>query len=187
MSVKVTVSGLDELKRTLADLPRKIQRNIMRSAVRAGATVIADEARRLVPVRFGQLKHSIRIKAGLTKTGAIATVSVGSRDKVFRKGRPTKSPYKRLTAEGAVQYSAAYYAHFVEFGTKPHAIKAKRAKALTVPGSFARAPFRKSVMHPGAKANPFMRTAASSKAQAALQAAVDYAIERINGLNGGGK
>lgn len=187
MSVIVTIRGMDELKRTLNGLPKKLKNNIMRGAVRAGATVIADEARRLVPTRSGQLKHSIRLKTIPTKTGVTATVSVGSRDTVYRKGRTTKTPYKRLTTGGRVQYSVAYYAYWVEFGTKPHKIKARNAKALTVPGAFTRAPFRKSVMHPGAKAGPFMNNAARNKGQAALQRAVDYAVDRINGLNQGGK
>ena len=50
-------------------------------------------------------------------------------------------------------YPTASYARFVEFGTQPHRIMAKDAKALYWPG--ADHPVL-SVQHPGTKANPYM-------------------------------
>lgn len=50
-------------------------------------------------------------------------------------------------------FPTASYAPFVEFGTKPHVIEPKNAKALYWPG--ADHPVKR-VNHPGTKANPFM-------------------------------
>lgn len=50
-------------------------------------------------------------------------------------------------------FPTASYAPYVEFGTKPHVIEAKNAKALYWPG--AEHPVKR-VNHPGSKANPFM-------------------------------
>ena len=50
-------------------------------------------------------------------------------------------------------FPTASYARFVEFGTAPHIIEPKDAKALYWPG--AQHPV-KIVHHPGTKANPFM-------------------------------
>lgn len=49
----VQIHGLAELQRTLDQLPAKIEANVLRGALRAGANVIANEARRLVPVANG--------------------------------------------------------------------------------------------------------------------------------------
>lgn len=46
------------------------------------------------------------------------------------------------------------YAVHVFYGTKPHEIKPKRAKALKTPYGY-----RKKVNHPGTKANPYLETA----------------------------
>lgn len=46
------------------------------------------------------------------------------------------------------------YAVHVFYGTKPHVIKPKRAKALKTPYGY-----RKRVNHPGTKANPYLETA----------------------------
>lgn len=50
-------------------------------------------------------------------------------------------------------YPTASYARFVEFGTAPHVIEPKNAKALYWPG--AQHPVKR-VNHPGSKANPYM-------------------------------
>lgn len=48
----------------------------------------------------------------------------------------------------------APYAHLVEFGTRPHTIRAQKGKYMEVEGKLV-----KEVHHPGAKEHPFMRPA----------------------------
>lgn len=67
------------------------------------------------------------------------------------------SRFKNSGLTGIVEATAAHAA-YVEFNTRPHIIRAKRAKYLRFKkgGSIH---FRKSVKHPGTTAQPFMRPA----------------------------
>lgn len=154
----VHINGLRDLYARLSELPDNIQRNILRGAIRAGSTVIANEARRLCPVekvvgggkRNGTLRASIRVKS---VQGALGQKFVGG----ITAGR-----------------GKAFYAHFVEFGTAAHVIKAKNDGWLSIGGNLV-----KQVSHPGAKRQPFMRPALDTKAQEAIAAFRDYTNERI--------
>jgi HK97 gp10 family phage protein len=139
------IIGGKELDALLQTLPVKLETNIMRSALRAGARVYLDEVKQNIPVASGALRNSARITTRKGKDGKIsASVKVGN--------------------------SVAYYAQMVEFGTRPHVIKAKPGHALNINGREV-----KSVQHPGTAAHPFMRPAADAKfgpAVAAVQAQV---------------
>ena len=103
--------GGRELQQMLNSLPAKLEKNIMRSALRAGARVIADEAKANVPVDNGDLKRSIKVSTR------------GKRGKVEA----------RVRAGG----KGVFYAHMVEFGTAAHVIKGKNGKRLFFNGVFA--------------------------------------------------
>lgn len=134
------IVGGKELADLLATLPTKVEANIMRSALRAGAKVYLDQVKQNIPVASGILRDSARITTRKTKDGKIsASVKVGNRQ--------------------------AFYAHMVEFGTRPHIIKAKPGSALNVNGSEV-----KSVNHPGIAPRPYMRPAADAKFGAAVAA-----------------
>lgn len=158
----VTVTGLAELHKVLQELPVKIERNVMRGALRAGAKVIEEEAERLCPVappnmtavklgaRAGELKRSIRVSVRVrSKAGWInAQIKAGNR--------------------------VAWYAHLVEFGTARHWIKPKNRKSLFLAGVF-----KELIDHPGARAKPFMRPAFDAKSRAAIDAMADYIRTRL--------
>lgn len=77
-------------------------------------------------------------------------------------------------------FPTASYAPYVEFGTKPHTILPRNAKALFWPG--AAHPVRK-VNHPGTKPNPFMeRILAASQPDIEMQfgAALQQITEAIS-------
>ena len=136
----VQIKGLKELGEALQTLPVKLERNVMRSAMRAGMKIIMDEARANVPARTGALRDSFKISTRVTRGTVTAKVSVGDRK--------------------------AFYGRFVEFGTAAHVIRAKnRGQLLFFAGGFYR-----SVNHPGATPRPFMRPAFDSKHPQALQA-----------------
>lgn len=80
-------------------------------------------------------------------------------------------------ATGGMQ--AGKIAIYMNDGTRPHPIVATRAKALrfTMGGGTV---FRRSVNHPGTKADPFLEVAqdfADEELQAAVDAAVEQALE----------
>lgn len=79
------VNGLAELEKNLSNLVPRLQKNILRGALRAGAAVIADEARRRVSVDTGQLKASIRVSTAIingqaTKAGSSEAVDALAAD-----------------------------------------------------------------------------------------------------------
>lgn len=145
------VLGLADVRRQMQSLPRKLGESIVRNALYAGAKVIADEARRLAPVRKGKgggtLKRSLKPQTdrkGSDRNILVAKVSV------------TKPSEGRRNARA--------YAHLVEFGTAPHAVgKGSRLKSRGKQHAN-----QHGLMHPGTKPQPFLRPAFDSKKFEAL-------------------
>lgn len=106
----IAISGLKELDAALQDLPAKIEKNVLRGAMRAGAKVMLDAARQQVPVKTGALRDSLTLKSGYQRGRVTGTVRAGN--------------------------SKAYYAHMVELGTARHFIKPKTARSLFIAGLF---------------------------------------------------
>lgn len=143
--------ALDDLLRTLAP---KIHKNINRSALRSGAVVMLDEVKNRIPVDSGQLRASARVTTRAAGGMISASVKVGN--------------------------FVAWYANLVEFGTRPHEIKAKPGQALRIGGAAVQ-----RVDHPGAQAQPFMRPAADAALTAAIDAYTDKLRQRLTnqGIN----
>lgn len=89
----------------------------------------ANEAKTIAPYKTGNLKKDIQI------------ISVN--DKSVTIGNTKLAPY----------------AKFVYFGTKPHMIKVKKARALANKNGKV---FGKKVNHPGTKANSYLKNALDS-------------------------
>ncbi len=108
-SFKYKIEGAKELDSALKALGRKLETRIAKAAVRAGATVIAKQARIYAPVGdTGTLKRSIKVVTRSKRTGdAVASV-------VTRSG-------KRWTSRGM----NAWYAGKVEFGAAGNNLAAK--------------------------------------------------------------
>ena len=107
-----TIAGGRELDAFLQQLPVKVEKNILRAALRAGVNEYKGVAARGVPVDEGDLKRSLRVTTRVKKGTVYASLKVGGR--------------------------AAPHAHLVEFGTKPHKIRPKSKKALSFGGKAAR-------------------------------------------------
>lgn len=75
-----------------------------------------------------------------------------------RTGRLRQSIQVRVHGEKVIIGPDTEYAAFVEFGTKPHVIRAKNAKALAFKMGGQTVIVRK-VNHPGTKAKPYVRPA----------------------------
>jgi HK97 gp10 family phage protein len=171
----VHIKGLKELNARLQQLPVKLEKNVLRGALRAGAKVIWQEAMANVPV-----------KAGVLRAGLIYNVARGTPGTVVA----------RVSVTGA----HAYIARWVEYGTAAHFIKVNKearpvrmtrrgprswsmrtinrsvAKgSLVIGGHFV----GESVAHPGAQPRPFMRPALDSQATAAVVAAAEYIKKRL--------
>lgn len=156
----INVKGLKELQQFLDQLPAKMEANIMRGALRAGAKPIAEEARKNAPtgepsdtakrryrVYAGALRDSIRITSRIDHRNSNVVASVKAGGKVRRTG------------------ADVFYANFLEFGTNPHG-----------GGS----------LNPGIAPQPFMRPAIDSQSEAAVTATGEYIKKRLatkHGLN----
>lgn len=106
------ITGGRELDAFLQTLSVKVEKNIMRSALRQGANAIKDEAKANVPVHLGELRRSIRVTTKAKGGQVSASVKAGNKK--------------------------AFYWRFVEFGTAAHKIMPKNARALVFGGVVVR-------------------------------------------------
>ena len=112
MADEEAIIGGRELDAFLQQLPVKVEKNILRAALRAGAAEFRDVARQNVPVDEGYLRASIRVTTRVKRGTVYAGVKAGGR----------RAPHW----------------HWVEFGTAAHKIKPKKQRALSFGGTVAR-------------------------------------------------
>lgn len=168
-----TLAGAAELDSLLQTLPAKVEKNILRAALRSGAAVFLGEVRTHIPAVSGDLRKSARITTRVSRGSVSASVKVGNKK--------------------------AFYASMVEFGTRPHVISVTDAdrgisrrtgkkvslgtinRSLRLGGTLV----GPSVNHPGSRPHPFMRPAADAGLAAATQAVTAKIRERLTreGLN----
>jgi len=106
--VEESIIGGRELDAFLQQLPVKVERNIMRAALRAGANEFKAAAKSGVPVDDGDLRASIRVTTRSKNGTVYASLKAGGR----------KAPHW----------------HWVEFGTAAHKIRARPDHALSFGG-----------------------------------------------------
>lgn len=170
------VEGGAELERALRRLPGQLHKKIMRGAIGQAGREIEQRVERYAPRRRrGSLKNafsvSTRLLGGLRSATATAKVKA---------------------------HKDIYWAHMVEFGTRRHIISVKNR-----PGRMTRRGYREfstrtinrrvkdgtmvigrdlvgpMVVHPGARARPFARTALVRGTGAALKRMADYIRKRL--------
>ncbi|WP_130470643.1 HK97-gp10 family putative phage morphogenesis protein [Candidatus Magnetaquicoccus inordinatus] len=108
--IEIKANGLKEVSDALKQLPAKIQQNSLRSAVYAAAAVIRNEAKQKAPVVTGTLKRAVSITRNKKRsTGPMQAMKV-----IVRKGKKLR----KVGKTGKNLSADAWYAHFVEFGTK---------------------------------------------------------------------
>jgi len=152
---RIHIEGAEAIAMMLKELPIKLQKNVMRTALNAGARVYADDMKVNAPKDTGTLKKSIRVSSRITK-GAVES-------------------YAKVGGQG----SKAFYAHMVEYGTNAHVINAKTPKGLKFKynGMWVNT---MQVLHTGAIAKPFVRPAFDNKSDEATQAVAGKIRERLS-------
>jgi hypothetical protein len=160
--------------RLLDELPKNLERNVIRGGLRAGAKVIQQQAKANVSVKTGKLKKAI----------GIGTRVEGSK----------LSSYVKLRGSGS------YLGLFIEYGVAPHLISVSDAdkqvrktpggrQAVSI-GTINKMVKRGSlkigqsfvgplIMHPGHAAKPFLRPALDQKAEEAVNAMGAYIAHRV--------
>lgn len=138
----VRVVGLKTVLKRLGKLPERIQKKVMRAAVRKAATPVVRAARQRIPKGSGlkpdgtprkNLKQTIT-KTSVKRYGNTFAITIG----------PEK--WKGL------------HAHLVHDGTQPHGIPLN--ESLVLGGTFLPAGF--VIDHPGSQANPFLEQAVNA-------------------------
>jgi HK97 gp10 family phage protein len=154
---EVHVTGLKELNTFLQQMPVKLQKNVVRGALRAGMNVVKPVAQSNIHSVSGLLAKSLRVSTN-SKGGRVTAKLVAGRG-FGAKGMPAKN-----------------LPLWVEFGTAAHSIPkmTKKMIALVFGGGIY-----KSVNHPGARRRPFMRPALDSEAGRAVVAAGEYIKKRL--------
>jgi hypothetical protein len=153
------IKGGEELQRFLDELPVKMEKNIMRGALRQGANVIKAEAQH-------QLASNGNIKTGILSKGLkVSTNAKGG----------------TVTASIKAKGKHAFIAYWLEFtGASPHMIRGKYGLALAFAGGVY-----KQIEHPGFQPKPFMRPALDSKASQAVIAVGNRISQKLTaeGIN----
>lgn len=144
-----TIEGWDELERAWNGAVKRVYRDGCRRGVREAVADAVAEAERLAPEHTGALKAGIH--GGTTDVEGTG-------------------------AEGHVT-SDAPYSSFVEEGTRPHDITAKRAPMLAWENPQGDWHHAKTVHHPGTRPHPFMGPALQ-KAERVIEREIGVATAR---------
>ena len=163
----VDIKGLAELDKLLKELPVKIERNVIRGALRAGQKNMLDAAKDKLKqngsIKTGELERSLRIR--------------------FKRKSERWGWVRSYLIAGN---KTAWYSHLVEYGTasfyagtgtskrQPYEIKPKNRKSLFFAGIA-----RKLITHPGARPKPFMRPAWDTTNQQSIDSIAEYIRIRL--------
>ncbi len=176
----VRLEGIDELKRALADAAKKIRTQAVRSALKQAGRVIQAAAKAAAPVLAAPTKT--RTPGTMRNAISVRTSKFARRagdEGVFINVRPLRGARaRRLGKASATNPNDPYYWRFVEFGTKPHVIKARKGGFLFFAGRGVR-----SVNHPGTRGRRFLTGAAASSGQEAIAVFMRSVIQQIEKLN----
>lgn len=141
----------------LAAIPKTV-RDRIRPVIEASAEELVGMQKRMVPVRRGKLRQSLRYEMGsvsLASSGVLAGSS-GRRGRGSRFGGSAGGAISGdpdLTATILAGDFASFYARFVEFGTKPHSLS--KGFLVRMRGRNRRVRPSNDRPHPGARARPF--------------------------------
>lgn len=166
------VPGFKELMDKMEQLPIRLEKSVMRGAIRAGSKIVADQARRNAPVL--QTPDKRRVFGALAKS--IRVMATGVKNSVVRGG--VVAGGKTSVGRGKNKEAAdAFYAMWVEYG---HLIRTAGQRLMG--GTRSKQAQRASLAASGAASvppHPFMRPAIDSKTQAAIDATAQYIRDRV--------
>lgn len=185
MIATVRLEGLKELEGALealiASTSARTAKSALKKALIDAGEPMAARARQLVPARTGRLRASIAISARLKNNAGKAAYAAAMRSGASSGDAVSAMRSAQRAAKGEAASVEVYVgpsgrpasrAHWVEFGTKPHIIRAKTGGLLSIwagrPGAIvARVG---EVHHPGQKPRAFMRPAFDTTAAQVLGA-----------------
>lgn len=151
MSLRVSISGLAELDKALAELPKATARNVLKRTLDKAAQPVVDEAKMMVPVNTGALRDSIIASTKIKNKTGSAEYSSAMRAGLGKDAARAALLAARRAGKGQGSFAETFigpargkgvirYAHIVEFGSvdtppQPYmrpAWEAKRMQALDI-------------------------------------------------------
>jgi HK97 gp10 family phage protein len=120
----IKIAGLDQLAKSLRDLPQRIARNVLAGAVYAGSKVIRDEARLKAPVAIVALGKNAPPPGTLRRAVIMKRIperSNAQQQTYFVTVRHGKK-YQGQGKKGTLSQDAWYW-RFVEFGSAKKAAR----------------------------------------------------------------
>jgi HK97 gp10 family phage protein len=160
----IAVEGVPELLGRLRAFDRRYARKNLRRGIELAARLVLRTARAfaLGPRDTGSLRKSLGVKIRSYRGGESIVGIVGARKDTGKDVARGRIRHTRTVTggRGAVRKIVpANYVHFVELGTRPHALgkgstldRMRRGKLVRGKGQFGR-------RHPGSPARPFLKPA----------------------------
>ena len=159
---------LRRLRQAIEKAPEIVQDEMMRWGWDTGAR-LQEQVIQRTPVQSGALRNSIAAGLSVVPMGSIGVQQVG------------EFGVQPLPGQGigvsVVIGSNEQYAPWVEFGTKPHKIRARNAKVLAFQGAGGTV-FRREVNHPGTRGARMFGDAMDAS-EGAVRGSVRGLIDRI--------
>lgn len=161
ISAGIEITGGAKAVAALAMVKRVVDQDPRTALIFVNAAqLIADDAKNRAPVR-PQVTIGLGGAFTTTSFSGVLRSAIIARPLPITAGREMGAIVK-VNNSSRSGVPAAPHALLVEFGTKPHLIKAKNRKVLMFNGVF-----REKVQHPGAKPEPYFQPAVRSKTPAA--------------------
>lgn len=101
MTVKITLTGAEDIAKRLRALDDKVRNRALRRSLRAAAKVIADEVRANAPSDSGRLRRNIAVTTQISRQKQMASAQV----RVRTRGK-------------AGDQKNSFYWRFIEYGTR---------------------------------------------------------------------
>jgi HK97 gp10 family phage protein len=153
IKVKLEIPGIQDMRKMLEALPRRVRKKALKAGVTAGAGPIVKAAKRDAPTQ------SKTLKKGITKK--VRAYSNGNAIAIIGENRATAGTYK------GKRRVPQFYWHLIIGGTKPHDIQINKGPMAG-----------RTVHHPGANSNPFFHNAVA-RTKAASGAAMKKKITDV--------
>lgn len=111
--VKVVVTGIKDIDRRLRTLPLRLQKKVIRQAMRSGMKLMAQHVRQLAPVLTGTLRSNVVVRAGFKSRTRRGAVTIDARI-------DANDETKRTSAKTG---KTVFYPAIVEYGVKKRGIR----------------------------------------------------------------
>lgn len=157
LAQRMQVTGIEDLERKLKKLTAPQFRTVVAKASNRAMKPVEKAAEAAVPKEFGILKKSISRKQKRYRRANTTVTLVGPK-KGMKQIVSRKRVFGKRTVEFKEPRDPVFYAHLVEKGTRPHSL-GKESKLFLRAGGGKTPGKQHGAMHPGAKAQPFLKQA----------------------------